>query len=400
MKVRMEELKEAVNAVSTMSNDIVMQVNNNKGTLISSNVKSGMRVMSLFEANDSSNTEIYLSKELKDSVNALSLYSDEMKIDVKEGSIMCSTSNAKVCLATLQEKPADISSSKGLAHYLIDGKEFTYAMNQVSKGGLIHIFVCEDKLYLCNFNPSLILISEVPIQQAQHMNVSKIKIDKKKNEIENSNEIDDSICEMFNKTVLGISPERNGYLISISKELWQKIAPICRKEAFCLNVCENGIQLMWQMLSIEIPLSYNKMTWEAFEKIQALSKKDETVRSFTVKGKEIEDALSVAMLGGEKEVVFKCENGLVSVYTPNADVTLSIKTKMSDFSAVYVGEQLQVFFAMNRDDCDITLSDIEGFDNAKIFIVNTSKEYKHCYEDGTEKVNVVKTCFISMPINK
>ena len=134
MKVKMEGLREAVNAVSTMSNDIVMKVDGNKGTFISSNTNNGMRVMSIFEVNEGENTEIYLSKELKNSVNALASYDDEMNIDVKESAITCSTSKAKVCLAKLAEKPADISGSEQIASYLMDGKEFSYAMNQVAKG--------------------------------------------------------------------------------------------------------------------------------------------------------------------------------------------------------------------------------------------------------------------------
>ncbi|MBD9054531.1 MAG: hypothetical protein EGR36_00770 [Eubacterium ventriosum] len=402
MKVKMEGLREAVNAVSTMSNDIVMKVDGNKGTFISSNTNNGMRVMSIFEVNEGENTEIYLSKELKNSVNALASYDDEMNIDVKESAITCSTSKAKVCLAKLAEKPADISGSEQIASYLMDGKEFSYAMNQVAKGkgDLIHILVCEDKIYLCNFAESLILLAEVPIQQSKHIDVSKVKIDTDTKKIENKDSVDDSIFEMFSKAVLGISPERNGFLISISKELWAKVTSICKKETFLLHVCKNEIQLMWRMLNIEIPLSFNKMACTAFGIIEKLIEKNEDTINFSVKGKDVESALSVAMLGNEKKVTFSCENNKINIFTPNASAILSTETTVSNFKSIYVGEQLQLFFSQNKEmDCEILLQELDMF-NKKAFVSNINKQFKHCYDNGTEKTNDVKVSFISFPMNE
>ena len=103
MKVKMEGLREAVNAVSTMSNDIVMKVDGNKGTFISSNTNNGMRVMSIFEVNEGENTEIYLSKELKNSVNALASYAFLTNSSIAASSVekFCTPNNSAIVLSSI-----------------------------------------------------------------------------------------------------------------------------------------------------------------------------------------------------------------------------------------------------------------------------------------------------------
>ncbi len=378
MKVNMNELKEAVNAVAATRNDLVLEINSEKGvgTFISTDAQVGIQIMSRFPVSCvEENEEIYLPNVLKDSVNMLSSFGNKAELIKCNNELKITVGDGKANVGIIEDEPTNISDSESGVICQLSGKEFIFAMNQVAFSPNIQMFVSRDNISIYGVTPSRVANVTVPIMQYAEPKLEALK---------------DSENVIFN--------EEKVYSISILSEIWRRVSSVCKDEYFCAYISKKQIKLVWTSIVVILPLVVNKFPESFREKFNEMVKETEESSVFDADASSVIKALNLAMLGGKKGVTFQGEGKEVNIYTSAGNARIKTSKEIKEFSNIYNGKQLKEFFVLNKSaKCIINLTE------EKAFIAKFDEIFKHYLqkadeEEAEEIVNKIKVIFCSTPI--
>lgn len=387
MKVNMNELKEAVNAVAATKNDLVLEINGEEGvgTFISTDAQMGIQIMSRLSVSCvEENETIYLPNALKDSVNMLSSFGDKAELVKRNNELKITVGDGKATIGIIEDEPTSISNSESGTVCMLSGKEFIFAMNQVAFSPNIQMFVSKDNISIYGVVSSRIANVTIPLMQYAEPKVEVLK---------------DNVNVMFNE-------EETVYSVSILSEIWRKVSSVCKDEYLCVYFSKNQIKLVWNQVVVILPLAVNKCSESFIKKFDEMVVVTKDSSVFNVEASAVIKALNLATLGGKKEVTFQGEGREVNIYTSVGNARIKTSKEVKEFCNIYNGKQLKEFFALNKGaKCIINLT------KDKMFTVEFEETFKHYLQklnedkeiedeeiEDEEIVNKIKVIFCSTPI--
>ncbi|MCR5837018.1 MAG: hypothetical protein K6G88_10975 [Lachnospiraceae bacterium] len=241
MKMKMNDMVNAVNKVSVTKADITMNCKEGAVILASTDVASGIEVQSRFGATDVKEEKVfYLPCSIKEGLVALSSAGDEVAIEELTGSVKFLAGQADISVGKLAEQPAGILVGEPYAAYQFSGKEFVNAMNVISsvarKGG--ETFTCcyclikGDTLEVFGTDGNRMVKNKMRVLQQQ------IRDDK----------------AFIDSTVIVYDKDTQNLGFAIDHEIWKKISSACSPEFVQLYVCEKQVRLSWKDSVFVLPL--------------------------------------------------------------------------------------------------------------------------------------------------
>lgn len=372
MKVKMDELRDAVNAVSATKSQVTMAVDDERkvGTFVSIDGQMGIKVMSRFPYSGSfdETDNMYMAAGLNECVNVLAPYGDSVNISKSNKMIKLTTGQAKVNVGMLNEKPADIAVGKKIAVYQVSGKEFLFAMGQTNYAPTISVIFKKDKMIVCALTDYRITVVSVPVLQSDVPNFEDENLDE---------EMQNRVDAINDTTNFIVDEEREEFMTAINREVWSKISSICRDEYFCVYVYDNQLQFVWDKVAISLPVTpVVKGDPRFVRKLATESIKTENSIEFSVNSKTLLDALNLASISGELEINFRGDEGELEIYTLNGSAKIKAEG-VTEFNQTYNGKHLKGILSINKN------IDLNVVSEKELLIMDYSKEFEHCF-DGDE----------------
>lgn len=372
MKVKMDELRDAVNAVSATKSQVTMAVDDERkvGTFVSTDGQMGIKVMSRFPYSGSfdETDNMYMAAGLNECVNVLAPYGDSVNISKSNKMIKLTTGQAKVNVGMLNEKPADIAVGKKIAVYQVSGKEFLFAMGQTNYAPTINVIFKKDKMIVCALTDYRITVVSIPVLQSDVPNFEDENLDE---------EMQSRVDAINDTTNFIVDEEREEFMTAINREVWSKISSICRDEYFCVYVYDNQLQFVWDKVAISLPVTpVVKGDPRFVRKLATESIKTENSIEFSVNSKTLLDALNLASISGELEINFRGDEGELEIYTLNGSAKIKAEG-VTEFNQTYNGKHLKGILSINKN------IDLNVVSEKELLIMDYSKEFEHCF-DGDE----------------
>ena len=373
MKVKMEELRDAVNSVSATKSQITMAVDNEQkvGTFVSTDSQMGIKVMTRFPYTGSfeETDSIYMAAGLNERVNALAPYGDSVNIVKANNMLKFVAGEAKFNVGMLNDKPADIATGEQIGVYQISGKEFLFAMGQTSYAPTINLIFKKDELIICALTDYRISAVTVPVLRSDVPDFSVEDTDDKPEEMKRRVDL------VIDSTNFIVDEDRGEFMTAISKDVWSRISSICKDEYFCIFVYDNQLQFVWNKVAISLPITpVVKGDMNFVRKTSTEATKTENSIEFDVNSKTVLDALNLVSISGETEVNFRGDDGELEIYTLSGSAKIKA-AGVTEFSQTYNGKHMKGILSINKN------TDLKVIVEGPILIMDFCKEFEHCFDE-------------------